>query len=101
MSGGSDQQPSVASMSSHLAPKEPTRLSFAPGVVEKIGSYVYLLIDPRHNSVFYLGKGTGDRCFAHLAEARKTLKEKKGDYPKLDRIREVEAAGEAVRIDIL
>lgn len=75
--------------------------AFAPGVAEKIGFYVYLLIDPRDGVVFYIGKGTANRCFAHLIEARKTSADIVGDYSKLARIREIEAAGEAVRIDIL
>lgn len=28
--------------------------------------YVYVLIDPRTGTVFYVGKGTGDRCRDHL-----------------------------------
>lgn len=30
--------------------------------------YVYKLIDPRYNSPFYVGKGSGDRCYVHLKE---------------------------------
>ena len=31
--------------------------------------YVYHLIDPRDNSVFYIGKGTGNRINDHQKEA--------------------------------
>lgn len=74
---------------------------FVRGVSEKIGFYVYLLIDPRDNEVFYVGKGTGDRCFAHLVEARTTQADAIGDYAKLARIREIEAAGSVVGIELL
>lgn len=33
--------------------------------------YVYELVDPRDNSVFYVGKGSGNRIDAHEYEARK------------------------------
>ena len=41
--------------------------------------YTYLLIDPRNNLPFYVGKGKGNRCYAHKDEAvyyknRKSLK---------------------------
>lgn len=75
--------------------------TFAPGVAEKIEYYVYLLVDPRCDRVFYVGKGTGNRCFSHVEEARRTEEDTLGDYPKLTRIREIEAAGLAVHIDIL
>ena len=74
-----------------------------PGVEEKLGFYVYVLVDPRvqDGEIFYCGKGTGTRCFAHVAEARKTLNDATKDYPKLDRIRAIEEAGNDVRIDVL
>ena len=74
-----------------------------PGVEEKLGFYVYVLVDPRvqDGEIFYCGKGTGTRCFAHIAEARKTLNDATKDYPKLDRIRAIEDAGNDVRIDVL
>jgi hypothetical protein len=71
-----------------------------PGVAEKLSYYVYLLIDPRNEKPFYVGKGIGDRCFAHIDEARKTEKDSSGDYPKLKTIREIEKHGQ-VRIDLL
>ena len=34
--------------------------------VEKLNYYVYALIDPRTNKVFYIGKGKGNRIYAHV-----------------------------------
>lgn len=42
---------------------------FPKSVIEKLGYYVYLLIDPRDDKVFYVGKGTGNRIFAHINDA--------------------------------
>lgn len=39
---------------------------FPPGVMEHLGWYVYRLIDPRDGSTFYVGKGKGNRVFAHM-----------------------------------
>ncbi|MCR2307669.1 hypothetical protein NSX65_32680, partial [Salmonella enterica] len=38
---------------------------FPSGVIEHLGWYVYRLIDPRDGSTFYVGKGKGNRVFAH------------------------------------
>lgn len=75
--------------------------AFAAGVIEKIGFYVYLLIDPRDGVVFYVGKGTGNRCFAHLDEARKSQRDTVGDYAKLARIRAIESMGASVQMELL
>jgi hypothetical protein len=75
--------------------------AWLPDVERHLGSYVYLLVDPRDGRVFYVGKGEGGRCFQHLAEARTTRADSLGDYTKLRTIREIEASGRAVRIDIL
>jgi len=40
--------------------------SFKQYTIEKINYYVYSLVDPRNNKVFYIGKGTGNRIFAHI-----------------------------------
>jgi len=39
--------------------------SFDQSIAEQIGHYVYCLIDPRDNKVFYVGKGKNDRVFNH------------------------------------
>lgn len=39
---------------------------FSEAVIEKIGNYVYRLIDPRNNETFYVGKGRGNRVFEHV-----------------------------------
>lgn len=62
---------------------------FSQSVIENIGSYVYCLIDPVKDEIFYIGKGYGNRVFAHLREAIKSPRES----DKLDRIREIRKAG--------
>ena len=70
----------------------PHQQEFPPSVVEKIGYYVYLLSDPATNEVFYVGKGTSNRIFAHINAAltRADVSD------KLDRIRAIIATGQEV-----
>jgi uncharacterized protein len=75
-------------------------LRWRPGVAEKLHFYVYVLIDPRNGKPFYVGKGVGDRCFAHISEAHKTTRDSVGDYPKLKTIRDIESH-DAVWIELL
>jgi uncharacterized protein len=108
---------------------------FAPGIGDKLRSYVYLLVDPRTGRTFFAGRGRNDRCFRHVHAARveqettpviggvegpgpaaaasagsesgddrsEAGNDKRGGraFPVLDRIREIEASGRSVRIDIL
>ena len=67
--------------------------AFSPAVIEALGYYVYLLIDPDTDEIFYIGKGTGNRIFAHLNEAVSQDTE----TVKLDRIRAIHARGKVVR----
>ncbi len=62
---------------------------FPAGVIEKLDYYVYVLIDPETNQVFYVGKGVGNRIFAHLNTA--IADETPSD--KLDKIRAIRAKG--------
>ncbi len=41
---------------------------FSPEVCEKLGYYVYRLVDPRNNETFYVGKGTDNRIFHHAKD---------------------------------
>ncbi|MBI5849418.1 MAG: hypothetical protein HZB39_00030 [Planctomycetes bacterium] len=72
-----------------------------PHVAECLASYVYLLRDPREVRPFYIGKGVGGRCFAHLVEARRTRQDSSRDFKKLDTIRAIEGRGDRVVIEIL
>ncbi len=76
---------------------------FSPGVWSKLGSYVYLLVDPRTGRPFYVGRGRKDRCFRLVQSARESAGRPvpPGEDPVLERIRQVESGDRAVRIDIL
>ena len=42
---------------------------FTSDVEKALGHYVYRLIDPRNGETFYVGKGQGNRVFAHVSGA--------------------------------
>ena len=65
---------------------------FPDGVAEQLKWYVYRLIDPRNGETFYVGKGQGNRIFAHAKADLKTEEEDITD-PKIQRIKEIIAAG--------
>lgn len=67
----------------------PNAESFPPDVERELKTYVYRLIDPRNGETFYVGKGTGNRVFAHIRE------DLEGDEldNKLKRIRDIRLAG--------
>lgn len=60
-------------------------------VSERLGQYVYILVDPRDSRPFYVGKGSGVRMAAHGVEAVDA--ERETDNAKVARIRAIRAAG--------
>ena len=42
---------------------------FTKEVIDQLQYYVYRLIDPRNGQTFYVGKGKGNRVFAHVNDA--------------------------------
>jgi len=70
---------------------------FSTIVCEKLLYYVYILIDPRDDKIFYVGKGCGNRVFQHANDAIKS--DKKSD--KLDLIRDIRISGNDVRYYII
>lgn len=70
---------------------------FPRSVIEKLGYYVYLLIDPTTDKVFYVGKGTGNRVFAHINSAIASPLES----DKLAEIRSIQAKGLQIKYSII
>ena len=73
---------------------------FTPEVIEQLKYYVYRLIDPRNGQTFYVGKGKGNRVFAHVNDALKSFNgisyedEKEDEVSlKIMRIRDIRNAG--------
>ena len=64
-----------------------------PEVANALNSYVYVYIDPRNGEIFYIGKGKGDRLFAHLKDTSETEKTAK--------IADIRESGKEPQIDLL
>lgn len=62
-------------------------------VARQLGYYVYVYVDPRTETPFYVGKGRGQRALAHLSSEVET---RKGQI-----LSELAAEGREPRIDIL
>lgn len=70
---------------------QPRISSFSEKALNSLnGFYVYALVDPRDDKVFYIGKGTGNRVFSHEIESEKTDESKK---QKLQKILEIKKDG--------
>lgn len=73
---------------------------FTADVIKQLQYYVYRLIDPRTGQTFYIGKGKGNRVFAHINDALKNYKgesyeetEEDEISAKISQIREIKRAG--------
>ena len=79
----------IVRRTTNMMTREPE--SFTPDVAKQLKTYVYRLIDPRNGETFYIGKGKGNRVFAHIG-AEESLEGDEIDN-KLKRIREIRLAG--------
>jgi hypothetical protein len=70
---------------------------FKQSVIEALQHYVYCLVDPRTNKIFYIGEGQDNRVFNHANDA---LNEKLSSL-KLDIIREIRKNGLSVSYYII
>lgn len=73
--------------------KQPESESFPAGVARKLKTYVYRLIDPRNGETFYVGKGQGNRVFAHIRDEQNLGGDDLVNKLRLRRIREIRLAG--------
>ena len=65
---------------------------FPREVSKRLLTYVYRLIDPRNGETFYVGKGKGDRVFAHIRGKRDSEGNEDELDSKMERIREIKLA---------
>lgn len=66
---------------------------FSEAVCKAIGNYIYRLIDPRNGETFYVGKGKGNRVFAHVRAALDLEENDDESSVKLSRIHEIRRSG--------
>ncbi len=75
--------------------RQPGQLDFMSNELTPKRYYVYHLIDPTNDEVFYVGKGTGNRAYHHARDSRNL----KGINPSKElRIRMIHNRGLEVRI---
>lgn len=69
------------------------KLDITPDIANALGFYVYAYIDPRDETVFYIGKGVGPRATDHLFD--------KKESQKIIQIKSIRDLGMEPRIDIV
>lgn len=74
------------------------KYNLSQSTIENLGYYVYLLIDPGNDKVFYVGKGKGNRINQHLLGA---LDDKTHETEKIKKIREIQNSGLEVKHVVL
>jgi uncharacterized protein len=65
--------------------------AFPREVIDKLQHYVYRLLDPSNGETFYVGRGQGNRVFAHIRDELGSEGDDLSD--KLQRIRDIRLAG--------
>lgn len=68
--------------------------SFSQDVINKLGYYVYLLLDPDSKEPFYIGKGKANRIFHHLKDSNLNSE-------KVQKISELHEIGKEPILEIL
>ncbi|MCZ8077172.1 MAG: hypothetical protein O9341_23895 [Paucibacter sp.] len=70
-------------------------MRFSPSTTKQLDHYVYALVDPRYDSIFYVGKASANnRAFDHLRIG-------KGEEEKHKRIRQIRADGHEPEVEVL
>jgi hypothetical protein len=66
---------------------------FSSAVINELKYYVYIYSNPKTNEIFYVGKGKGNRAFAHLEE--------RSDSKKVEYLDNLRSQGLEPKIEIL
>ena len=72
---------------------------FSTSFEDKIGKYVYRLIDPTNNETFYFRKGMGNRIFSHANAIEKNVVKDRISL-KFERIEDIRNGGLEILLSI-